>query len=216
MNEWKTKLEKCVAEHFRLSTDPAHDLAHFKRVVANAELLARAEGAKMEIVMPAAWFHDWENVPKSDPNRARASTLSAETAIQVLTVIGYPTKYYAEIAHAIEAHSFSAQIEARTLEARVVQDADRLDGLGAIGIARLFSTTQAMGSLYYHSDEPFAKRRALDDRKYALDHFYVKLFKIAETMKTQAGRREALKRADFMRLYLDQFALEINSSIDAF
>ena len=126
--------------------DPAHDFLHFSRVVALAKKLCLEEKAKWEVVVPAAWLHDFVIIPKNDPRREMASRLSAEKAIEFLKTLSYPAEYYPEIAHAIEAHSFSANIEAKTLEAKIVQDADRLDGLGAIGLARCFITAGILRS----------------------------------------------------------------------
>lgn len=113
------------------------------------------------------------------------------------------------LAHAIEAHSFSAGIEPRTLEARILQDADRLDAIGAIGIARCFYTGGRMGSLLYDADDPRAERRGLDDRRYAIDHFPAKLFKVADGFRTPAGQAMARARAATMRGFVETFMREI-------
>ena len=118
------------------------------------------------------------------------------------------------IAHAIEAHSFSANIPTETIEARIVQDADRLEAIGAIGIARCFLTGGSMGTPLYEPSDPFARERELDDKRFTLDHFYVKLFKLADTMKTDAGRAEARKRTDYMRDYLQQLGEEIGVNVE--
>jgi len=114
-----------------------------------------------------------------------------------------------QIYHAIEAHSFSANIPTQTLEARIVQDADRLEAVGAIGIARCFLTGGSMGTPLYEPSDPFAENRELDDRSYTLDHFYCKLLGLADTMKTQAGKAEAIKRTDYMKVFLQQIGSEI-------
>jgi len=194
--------------------DPAHDLAHFLRVVQTAKRLGEQEKAKMEILIPAAWLHDFVNIPKNDPRRSQASRLSAQAAILYLREVGYPEEYFSEIAHAIEAHSYSAGIEATSLEARIVQDADRLDGLGAIGIARVFSVGGLLERRIYDPRDPFATQgRKLDDLTNTIDHFYVKLFNTVGTLKTAAGRIEGLRRAEFMQAYLTEFAKEIGTSL---
>lgn len=193
-----------------LGQDSAHDLAHFQRVVTSARRLAQKEGANLEIVIPAAWLHDLVNAPKSDPRRSVASRLSAEASIEYLKTIHYPSHYLDKIAHAIEAHSFSAKIEPKTLEAKIVQDADRLDGLGAIGIARCFSVGGLLQRPFYDPLDPFGKNREFDDRKYTLDHFFVKLFRVGETLQTQAGREEGAARIQMMKEYLEQLEKEIS------
>lgn len=207
---WEELLEKKIAEVASVE-DPAHDLSHFRRVVATAKALARLEGADLGVVVPAAWLHNLVIVPKSSPLRSKASRLSAERACEFLAEQGYPAAKLEGIAHAIEAHSFSAGIEARTLEARVVQDADRLDGLGAIGLARCFVTAGLLKRALYSEIDPFCESREADDREFTIDHFYVKLFRTVETMQTEAGRLEARRRADLMKSYLSDLARELRA-----
>lgn len=192
-------------------TDPAHDLLHVMRVVQQAEHLCLLEKAQWEVVAPAAWFHDFVTIPKNDLRRAQASRLSAEAAIDYLNSISYPSRFFPEIAHAIEAHSFSANVAVKSLEAGVVQDADRLDGLGAVGIARCFATGGLLKVSFYHEGDPWAEGRALDDRSYSLDHFYQKLLKLADSMVTQSGKTEALRRIRFMETFLESFRTEIGA-----
>lgn len=191
------------------ANDPSHDFLHIGRVVKIAMFLAEQEKAEPYVVLPAAYFHDYVNVPKNDPKRSIASRLSADAATEYLASINYPAQHFDGIRHAILAHSYSGGITPETIEAQVVQDADRLDALGAIGIARCFSTCSLMHQPYYKAGDPWAETRELDDRHYALDHFPTKLFKIAGTMQTPAARAEAQKRLDFMKLYLDRLRAEI-------
>lgn len=113
--------------------------------------------------------------------------------------------------HAIEAHSVSANITPRTREAMVVQDADRLDALGAVGIARCLMLGGAMGRPLYDPAEPFPDARTPDDTANVLDHFYVKLLHISSTMTTAAGWAEAHRRMEFMGEYLWQLGREIRA-----
>jgi uncharacterized protein len=204
-------LEMRLSAHVRAtgSHDAAHDLSHVERVVANAKRIGMSEQADLAVVIPAAWLHDIVAIPKDSPERARASSLAAIEAARFLRSIQYDARLIEPIAHAIEAHSFSAGIEPRTLEAKTVQDADRLDALGAIGIARCFATSGAMKRNLYCPADPFGAGRALDDREYALDHFPLKLLRLAGSMQTQAGREEAVRRSAFLRAYLDQLRAEI-------
>ncbi len=134
MNHWEAQFVSwCVDQ----PTDAAHDVEHLRRVAAVARRIAADEGAALEVVIPAAWLHDCVYVAKDSPDRARASQLSAEHAVLLLSGWGYPSSWYEGIVHAIEAHSFSAAIPARTIEARVVRDADRLDAIGAVGESQL-------------------------------------------------------------------------------
>ncbi len=198
-------LENCLEE-----ADAAHDLAHVRRVVAAARQIAAEEDARLEVVVPAAWLHDCVTVPKDSPRRASASTEAAALAGSFLHDAGYPRALIPAILHAIEAHSFSARIPPESLEARVVQDADRLDALGAIGIARCLMVGGSLGLGLYDPAEPFPESRRPDDSAWVLDHFYVKLLKLPDTMQTEAGRAEARRRARFMENYLRRLRTEVN------
>ncbi len=206
--EIEKDLERKILE-IASTEDPAHDVLHFKRVVKIAKEICEMEKAKAEIVVPAAWLHDFVIIPKNDPRRERASRLSAEGAILFLRGLSYPEAYLEEIAHAILAHSFSANVEAKTLEARIVQDADRLDGLGAIGIARCFATAGVLKRPFYSEEDPFCENRAADDLRFTVDHFFMKLFKTAQTLKTDAGRAEGARRVEVMKKYLKDLAGEV-------
>ena len=192
-----------------MASDPAHDISHVQRVVQNTLRLTESEKGNSAITLPAAWLHDCVSVAKDSPLRKQASKLAAREAVRFLAGVNYPEDLLPPIYHAIEAHSFSANIATETLEARIVQDADRLEALGAIGIARCFLTGGSMGTPLYDRTDPFAKNRELDDRRYTLDHFYCKLLGLAKTMKTEAGRLEAEKRTNYIHAFLSQLGAEI-------
>lgn len=204
---WEPRFRQFVAE--QPDADPGHGPMHLERVVSTALRLAAEEGARLEVVLPAAWLHDCVHVAKDSPDRARASRLAAEHALQFLASAGYARDCLPAIGHAIEAHSYSAGIAPRTLEAQVVQDADRLDALGAIGLARCIAVGAALGRPVYEPLDPFCRARAPDDRGASVDHFYTKLLKLAGTMQTAAGRREAERRTAFLSAFLAQLESEI-------
>lgn len=189
--------------------DPAHDLAHVSRVVSIAKKLAQEENANLEIIIPASWLHDLVNLPKDHPDRKKASLLAADEALVFLQSVNYSQKYFKEIHHAICAHSFSANIKPETIEAQIVQDADRLDALGAIGLARLFSITTQLGRPFYDHNDPFAQRRPLNDKDFGIDHIYIKLEKIVTSMNTNSARVEAVRRFKFIEEFLDELKKEI-------
>ncbi|SCY26100.1 HD domain-containing protein [Desulfoluna spongiiphila] len=193
----------------RTVQDGAHDLGHVKRVVALARRIGEAEGADLSVVVPAAWLHDCVSVPKDSPDRAFASRLAADEAVVFLKGLGVSGDTLAAVHHAIHAHSFSLGKSPETLEARVVQDADRLDAIGALGIARCFLTGGAMESAMFHPEDPFGRQRALDDRAYAVDHFFVKLLTLKETLHTGAARKEAGRRHAFMQSFLEELEREL-------
>ena len=190
--------------------DPSHDILHVRRVVKIAKKLAEAESADLEVVVPAAYLHDCVYVSKTDERRSKASQLSAEKAYHLLKSWGYVDEtFLTKVQHAIAAHSFSAQIDARSKEAEVVQDADRLDAIGAIGIARCFAFSGLANRSLHAEIDPFAQSRILNDQTNTLDHFYIKLLRLSEKLNTQAARAEGKKRMDTMNLFLDSLKAEI-------
>lgn len=203
-----TFFEHVLLEAWQDHADSAHDIGHIRRVVGTAKAIAITEGAKLEVVIPAAWLHDIVNLPKNHPSRALASSLAADKAREILAENRYPAEYLGGIHHAICAHSFSAGITPETLEAKVLQDADRLDALGAIGIARCFAVSGALGRALFDPDDPLADNRPPDDTVYGLDHFRTKLYKIAETLHTRTARDIAAERVSFMRIFEAKIAYE--------
>lgn len=194
-----------------MQVDAAHDIEHVKRVVKTAKQLCDEENADIAIVLPAAYLHDCFTYPKDHPNRKQSSAIAAKKAIAYLESIQYPQHYHDAIAHAIEAHSFSANIRPNTLEAQIVQDADRLDALGAIGVTRCIQVSTHFNAQLYNDNDMFAKERELNDKQFTVDHFQTKLFKIVDTMNTESAKLEANKRKAFMQTYLKQLHYEVNA-----
>lgn len=191
------------------SADSAHDITHIERVVQVAKTLCEQEHAKIEVVLPAAWLHDCVAMAKNHPDRAKASTMAADKALSFLHSIHYDSRYFDAIHHAIVAHSFSANVTPTTLEAQIVQDADRMDALGAVGVSRCMKVGGAICRGLYHPQDPFCKNRQADDSKYTLDHFFVKLLHIGQSMNTASARYEANKRTQYMHDFLRQLGEEI-------
>ncbi|ELA9343435.1 HD domain-containing protein [Vibrio parahaemolyticus] len=194
-----------------MQVDAAHDIEHVKRVVKTAKQLCDEENADIAIVLPAAYLHDCFTYPKDHPNRKQSSAIAAKKAIAYLESIQYPQHYHDAIAHAIEAHSFSANIRPNTLEAQIVQDADRLDALGAIGVTRCIQVSTHFNAQLYNDNDMFAKERELNDKQFTVDHFQTKLFKIVDTMNTESAKLEANKRKAFMQTYLKQLYDEVTA-----
>ncbi|NOC91916.1 HD domain-containing protein [Ruegeria sp. HKCCD6604] len=202
---------RAVVAH-RMETDPAHDLAHLDRVWTNARAIADDQ-ADMSVLLAASYLHDLVNLPKDDPDRHLASRRSATESEPILKEIGFEADQIRAIQHAIEAHSFSANIPPETIEARILRDADRLDALGAIGIARNFSVSGALGRTLYDPADPFAQVRPLDDLHFSLDHWKVKLLRLPGDMLTETGRLIAEQRTARMIRFLEEFAEEIGCSL---
>ncbi|MBB3994618.1 uncharacterized protein GGR95_002266 [Sulfitobacter undariae] len=191
------------------NVDGAHDVWHLRRVWALAQKIAAQEGGDLGVIEAACFLHDIVNPPKDSPQGKQAAALSAAHATAFLSEQGMAPAQVDGVAHAIEAHSFSAGVTPRTLEAQVVQDADRLEALGALGIARCFNVSGQMNAALFHGGNPMAQDRDLDDRAYALDHFEVKLLRVAETLNTVTARDMAQTRVDFMLSFRAQLLDEV-------
>ena len=191
--------------------DGAHDGAHLLRVWHNAFALVALEGGERDVIAAAVLLHDCVCVEKNSPDRPRASTLAAARAGEILNGMGWAEARVQAVTHAIAAHSFSAGIAPQTLEARILQDADRLDAIGAIGVARCFYTAGRMGSQLYNPADPRALHRPLDDAAFAIDHFRSKLLKLNAGFQTDSGRAMAGERTRRIAEFLTLFETEIGA-----
>ena len=189
--------------------DGSHDIAHLQRVWKNARTIHAAEGGNGEILAVATLLHDCVAVEKNSPLRAKASTLAADKASGILRELGWAEEATAAVAHAILTHSFSAGIPPETLEGKILQDADRLDAIGIVGAARCFYIAGRMGSGLYDPADPTAEHRDYDDRRFAIDHFQTKLFKLVDGFNTTKGRELATIRQERLHRILEEFLDEI-------
>ena len=207
LNHWQPRLLQLAAQI--TDTDTAHDLPHLQRVWATAQaLLADYPQANALVVLAACMLHDCVNLPKNHPQRAHASRMAAVKAVAALQAEGFPPEHLTAVAHAIEAHSYSAGITATSIEAQIVQDADRLDALGPVGLARMFSIGGQLGRALAHPTDPLAQHRALDDVTYTLDHIEVKLATLPASMQTPAGRRLGEQRLAWVRSFQQAFTAQ--------
>lgn len=194
-------------------SDGSHDISHFKRVSDKAILLSQNKGDKY-ITKIAALLHDIVNVPKNSPLRSKASKLSADQARTILYTMDFTdNNIISEIQHCIEAHSFSANITPLTWEAKCVQDADRLEALGAIGVVRCFYVSGKMTRGLYHEEDPLGENRTLDDVNYTLDHFELKLKLLPDMMNTDMAKLLSNKLWIFMDNYRKRLGDKDNSAI---
>lgn len=210
LTAWQQDVEFWFETH-DYSGDASHDIAHFRRVWRTARQIAEGQPVDLLVILLASYFHDLVSLPKNHPDRARSSQLAAQQTLAILRrdFPHFPPERYDAVAHAITAHSFSAGIAPQTAEARIVQDADRLEALGAIGLARVFAVSGSMNTALFDADDPFADRRALDDKAYALDHFQTKLLRLPVTMQTEKGREMAQKNADFLVHFMAKLSAEL-------
>ncbi len=202
------RLDRIAAERCA-GTDSAHDYLHVKRVADSARHLSAAEGADAFVAVAAALLHELFNYPKGHPESHLSGEVCADQAAAVLRVEGCPGPDADRIVYAIRVHPFSRGILPETLEGRVLQDADRLDSIGAVGIARCFATCADMKRPLYSAADPFCRDREPDDKQFGLDHFYRKLLRIPLHLHTATARRLAEARVAFMQGYLAQLENEL-------
>jgi uncharacterized protein len=210
---WSAPLLARLREHLAAEPfhrDAAHDLGHILRVARLALRLAEAEGADPEVCVAAALLHDLVYRPKNHPESPLTAQLAAELVPLWCAETAGLARHAQAVAAAVETHSWSGGGTPGSLEAAVVQDADRLEALGAIGVARVFATGASFGAGLWHPLDPWATGRELDDKAWSLDHFERKLLKLAAEMKTAAGRDLAKSRQRAMLAYLEALHAELD------
>jgi uncharacterized protein len=180
INEIKNQVEKIM------DNDSAHDFEHVMTLL-----------------------HDIVSYPKSDKRSKLSSIHSAKKSKQILKKYDFSNEEIIIISNAIRDHSFSQNKVPATLEGKILQDADRLDAIGAIGIARVFATGGSLKRPFYNTDDPFCKTRKPDDKTWTVDHFYEKLLNLESLMNTKSGKMEAKKRTKILKNYLKQLKQEI-------
>ncbi|MBI5377782.1 MAG: HD domain-containing protein [Thaumarchaeota archaeon] len=206
MNDLK-RLE--VEVRNRIQNDPAHDFEHIMRVYKNAKKIAKHENVNMRLVLTSALLHDIVSFPKSDKRSKTSSLKSAQTAKRILKKYRYTSDEITMIVDAIADHSFSRNKIPKTVEGKILQDADRLDALGAIGIARTFSVGGAENRPIYNVFDPFCHVRTPNDKSWTIDHFYRKLLILEKKMNTKFAKKEAKRRTKILKEFLIELRQEI-------
>ena len=195
--------------HNLMINDSAHDFDHIMRVFKNAQKICKKENAREKLVLSAVLLHDIVSYPKSDKLSKSSSIKSAEKSKKILKKFNFTKEEIQIISDAIRDHSFSRNKIPMTLEGKILQDADRLDAIGAIGIARVFAVSGSEKRPFYNVKDPFCKNRMPNDEIWALDHFYRKLLKLEFLMNTKSGKIEAKKRTKVIKDFLNELKKEI-------
>jgi uncharacterized protein len=193
----------------RTENDSAHDFEHTMRVYKNAQKICKKEKANEKLVLSATLLHDIVSYPKSDKRSKMSSIESAKKSEKILEKFNFSKEEIVIISDAIRDHSFSQNKIPKTIEGKILQDADRLDALGAIGIARVFATGGSLKRPFYDINDPFCKKRLPDDKTWTVDHFFQKLLKLESLMNTKSGKAEAKKRTLILKEFLNQLKQEI-------
>jgi uncharacterized protein len=193
------------------SSDTAHDFMHAQRVMHNAIEISDAEGGDLDVLVPAALFHDVVMYPKNDPRSLDAPAASAAVAASVLQATDtYPARKIPLVTEAIRLCSFANDADGATLESAILQDADRLEATGAIAIMRTFWSAGQMSLPLYDAGDPFAEHRDPDGLQYALDLFETRLLRVESRMNTATGRRLARERSTLLHVFLEAVRQEIS------
>jgi len=211
---WIRPRHALIWERLAPPADLAHDGDHLLRVYRWAVRLAPEAGADLDLAGAAALVHDLIEVPKESAQRAHGGELSATASAPLLAEVGYRDDEVAVVVEAVRTSSWSRGLAPTCPEGAVLQDADRLDAIGAIGTIRACTTAHGMASRgvslrLYDPEDPLAVARAPDDRRYVLDHFRAKLLLLAGGMHTPSAQIEATRRHAFMVGFLDALDHEL-------
>ena len=194
-----------------MENDSAHDFEHVMRVYKNAQKICKTEKANKTLVLIVVLLHDIASYPKSDKRSKTSSIKSADKSKEILEKYNLSKEDIKIISDAINDHSFSQNKIPVTIEGKILQDADRLDALGAIGIARVFATGGSLNRPFYNTDDPFCKKRIPNDQIWTVDHFFQKLLRLESLMNTKSGKVEAKKRTKILKEFLYQLKQEVST-----
>lgn len=215
-NNMKNDLKSClieIAHQRQTKTDPSHDVNHVIRVMNLAEKIATSVNADLEVVLAAACFHDVIVYPKNSPQSKNETDESAQLASTLLREIdGYPIEKIENVQLAIRQCSYSKGIIPDLLEAKVLQDADRLEATGAISIMRTFSSGGQMNRPFYRSEDPFCEKGEPVPHGSGLDLFYRRLLLVEKGMHTDLARKMAKRRTEFLHAFLQELKIELEES----
>lgn len=198
-----------IVKGYSKNNDVSHNMQHTMRVLANAELIGRKESADLDIIIPAALFHDAIVSPKGSAKAKLDGSKCSRIARLELDKAGYPKEKIDQVCYAISLCSYSKGIRPTTLEAKILQDSDRLEATGAISIMRTFASAGSENRLLYDEHDAFAESRKPDDLKYGLDLFYTRLLVVRGKMYTKTARELADGRTRFLREFIKELKREM-------
>ena len=202
------------ARTYYRGAESAHDFDHVLRVLALAERLARAESADIEIVRAAALLHDIARVDE-DVTGGDHAQMAADRACEILLARGIAPQKADAVAHAIAAHRFRGTTAPQTLEAQILFDADKLDSIGAIGVARAYAVSGALNQRLWSQVAPdtVATRDQRNANHTAVAEFVVKLSKVRERMFTATARKIAEERHAYMADFFARLEREVRGEL---
>lgn len=197
-----------IAKTYFVNPAAGHDWSHVERVYNLSLKIGKAEEAKMEILKPAVFLHD---IARKKEDLGKITCHAQEGAImakEILQKIKYPEDLIDQIFYAISIHRYRLKVEPQTLEAKILQDADRLDALGAISIGRVFTWGGEHKRPMYDPQIP-PKSSYNSDAATSLNHFFEKILYLKpETFKTQTGKHLAEERYQYSKNFVERFLTE--------
>ena len=203
------------AERCMQGAKPAHDFDHVKRVLRLAERIGKAEKGDLEILRAAALLHDIGRVEEEKTGKCHAEN-GASMARKILIDCGFQAGKMEAVLHCIESHRFRGNLRPRSLEAKILFDADKLDAIGAIGIARAYSFGGERGQRLYTEGAEASKfelKREIDLEHTPVVEFTVKLSKIKDSLQTKTARKIALDRHRFMVKFYERLWKEVEGKL---
>lgn len=196
--------------------DPVHGFDHILRVLRMAEYIAKAEGADLEIVRAAALLHDASGAETGGEKRSEHQHHSADFAKEILDAEGWPLERIAAVQHCIRAHRFRGDEAPQSLEAKILFDADKLDVIGAFGVARTLAYDVVMRWPFYAevSDQFLKTGIKVEGETHSSYHEYLfKLGKIKERLHTKTAKQIAESRQKFLNDFFKQLDVEARGEI---
>ena len=203
------EIKKRSAPYFRYSH---HDKYHIQRVYNLATRLAKEEKADLDAVKAAALLHDIARAQEDEGTIDDHAAEGARMARKILEEVNFPKRKIANVIHCIETHRFRKGLTPKTLEAKILQDADRLDIIGAIGIARVF-TRGGWSNKPIHDPSIPPKEKYDGKSETTVNHIREKLLRITDTINTETARRIAEERHTYVEQFLARLLKEWNAEI---
>lgn len=211
-------LEEKVREMFS-DESSGHDINHLKRTLNIAQHLQAREGGDIMVISAATLLHDIHRLTEKKTGQFCAPKDTLPTIREMLENVGFPKEKIDQVLHCVEYHEeYGFSSTGKTvddIETLILQDADNLDAIGAIGIGRTFSFGGSHGLPMWDPEKPFDREvyeESTNDPS-TIHHFYSKLLKLKDNMNTQTGKEMAEGRHNFMKLFLDHFFKEWQGEI---
>ncbi len=211
--EFFDKLREKVLPYFE-GINPCHDICHTDRVLSLALAIGEKEGADLEILKVAVLLHD---VARKEQDESRGEICHAERggelAWEILREMGYPYDKIVKVVHCVETHRFRNEKIPESVEAKVLFDADKLDGIGGIGILRATSFAGHIGAVVHNPDVDVENTKPYSKDDSAYREFFAKLVRVKEKMLTGEGKKIAEGRHEFMVEFFDRVNKEVRGEL---